>query len=474
MVSKHWICTVSTLVLIFSGCAKISLEEVSKQYYQGNPQKAYELAKKGANLPEIREEGAQEDFEVASGDDLLWQIQGGIVGFDLKKTEAKRFLELAEKNINANELQGMLASFFENFGAVLVNDTVMTYKGFLYEGAMVNYYKALLYMSENNYADARVELNRASDRQRRIKEYYEKEIAKAQEVEQEAYQNKENKGDPSKQKEEGNKILQSYSNLSKFSSLNGYVNPMIDYISGVFFMLEGDRGKAIDFLKESYGVSGSEIVKEDWKNAEKGGYSKKQTWVIIEDGKSPFKIEKRFAIPIYTGSSILNVAMALPDMKEGVEFASDYEIKGSKEYKASKIASLNPLVFNEFSKQIPFIITRGIISTTTKALIQHGTQKATEGTGWLSVFTTLGGMIYSAATTKADLRISTLMPNSFFVARIENTEGEYKIFADNREIAKINFSQKCDNKQSLCLDQNHIIYIRNAQKNIFDQVLYSK
>lgn len=194
MARKCWICATSILMLILSGCAKISLEEVSKQYYEGNPQKAYELAKKGANLPKIREDGTQEESEDASGDDLLWQIQGGIVGFDLKKAEARRFLELAEKNINANELQGMLASFFENFGAVLVNDTVMTYKGFLYEGAMVNYYKALLYMSENNYADARVEFNRASDRQRRIKEYYEKEIAKAQEVEQEAYQNKENKG----------------------------------------------------------------------------------------------------------------------------------------------------------------------------------------------------------------------------------------------------------------------------------------
>lgn len=471
---KYWVHMTSILMLVLSGCAKISLEEVSKQYYQGNPQKAYELAKKGANLPKVREDGTQEKSKEASGDDLLWQIQGGIVGFDLKKAEAKTFFEHAEKNINANELQGMLASFFENFGAVLVNDTVMTYKGFLYEGAMVNYYKALLYMSENNYADARVEFNRASDRQRRIKEYYEKEIARAQQEEQGAYKNKENRGNPNKQKEEGNKILQSYSNLSKFSSLNGYINPMIDYISGVFFMLEGDYAKAIDFLKESYGVANSEVIKEDLENAQKKGYKKKQTWIIIEDGKSPFKIEKRLSLPVYTGSSILNVAIALPDMKEGVRFAKAYEIKGDREYEAYKISSLNPLVFNEFSKQIPFIIARGVISTTSKAIGQHISQRATKGTGWLNVFTTIGGMIYSAATTKADLRISTLMPDSFYVARIENAEGEYKIFADKREIAKINFSQKCDNKQSLCLDQNHIIYIRNAQKNIFDQVLYSK
>ena len=466
MILKVWNFLLSSVgFLTLSGCASVNLQEVSRQYYSSNPQKAYNLALSGVKLEEKGE---------AQGDELLWQIQGGIVGFDLNKPEAKKLLELAEQNINLNELKGVLSTFFENFGAVLVNDTVMSYKGFMYEGVMVNYYKALLYMSENNYADARVELNRASDRQRRIKEYYEKEIARAQEKEHEAYKNKENQGNASKQKSEGDKILQSYSNLSKFSSLNGYINPMIDYLSGVFFMLEGDRGKAIDFLKESYGVSGSEIIKEDWKVAEKGGYKKKQTWIIIEDGKSPFKIEKRFAFPIYIDSSILNIALALPDIKEGVEFAHSYMIRGSREYQAQKISTLNPLVFNEFGKQIPFIVSRGVISTTTKALIQYGTQQATKGTGWLSVFTTLGGMIYSIATTKADLRISTLMPNGFFVARIENTEGEYKIFADQREIAKINFSQKCDNKHSLCLDQNHIVYVRNAQKNIFDQIIYSK
>lgn len=474
LLRKSWIFTISILMLALSGCAKISLEEVSKQYYQGNPQKAYELTQKGANLPKVKEDGSKEEAKWASGDELLWQIQGGIIAFDLKKPEAKEMLELAEKNINHNELQGFLSSMFENFGAILVNDTVMDYKGFLYEGAMVNYYKALLYMGEKNYADARVEFNRASDRQRRIKEYYEKEIAKAQEEEQNAYTNKKNEGDPKKQKEEGNKILQSYSNLSKFSSLNGYINPMIDYISGVFFMLEGDKGKAIDFLKESYGVSGASVIKEDLQMAQEGKNQEKYTWVIIEDGKSPFKIEKRFSIPLYTGSSWINIAIALPDMKEGVEFASDYTIAGSQNIQAQKISTLNPLVFNEFGKQIPFIITRGVISSTTKALIQHGTQKATKGTGWLNVFTTIGGMVYSAATTKADTRISTLMPNGFYVARVSNAEGKINVYADKRVIATFDFTQDCQNKDQLCVSKDYIIYIRNAQKNIFNQVLYSK
>ncbi len=452
--------------IAFGGCASVSLDEVSKQYYEGNPIRAYKLAKEGANLHQ-EEKNAQED-------ELLWQIQGGIIGFDLKDPQAKELFESAERRINTNEQSGILVSLFKNFEAILLNDAMMNYQGFLYEGVMINYYKALLSMSENNYADARVEFNRASDRQRRIKEYYEKEILKAQAIEQQAYKNKENKGSIENQRSEMNKILQTYSNLSKFSSLTGFINPMIDYVSGIFFMLEGDQSKAIDFFKESYGVSRSEIIKQDWQMLQKGGYKKKQTWVIIEDGKSPSKIEKRFNLPIYTGSALLNVVLALPDIKEGVDFANSYRVKGSRDYQAQKISSLTPLVWNEFNKQIPFIITRGVISTTTKALIAYGAQQATKGVGWFEVFMALGGVIYTTATTRADLRIPILMPNGFFVARIENAQGEYKIFANEREIAKINFSQKCDNKQNLCIDKNHIIYVRNAQKNIFNQVIYSK
>lgn len=455
-------------VMLASGCARIDLKQVSEQYYNGSANKAYEISKNGANL--------EENFKgkKATGDELLWQIQGGIAGFNIGSPDARGLLEMAERNINFNETKGILSDIFENFNAILLNDTYMDYKGFLYEGVMVNYYKALLYMSEGDNNNARVEFNRASDRQRRIKEYYQKEIAKAQGKEHELYASKENKGNPLKQKKQSEIILKNYSNLSNFSLLYGYINPVVSYVSGVFFMLEGDYAKAIDFLKESYAITQNEIIKEDFEHAQSGGYKEKYTWIIIEDGKSPIKVERKFFIPIYTGSTLLSIGIALPDLKEGVEFSHDYEGKGEKNYKAQKISTLQPIIYNEFNQHIAFIVSRSILSTTTKALIEYSTQKATQNNALLNLFTLFGGLAYSALTTQADLRISTFMPNSFFVLKIKNIEGEYGIFANNRKIAQINFSQKCDNKEFLCPDQNHIFYIRNAQKNIFKRVLYSK
>lgn len=466
----------SLLLLIMTGCSSISLREVSKQYYEGSALKAYELAKKGANLPK---KGDKE--KDASGDDLLWQIQGGIIGFDLKKSEAQDFLETAEKNINKNELEGVLSSFFQNVGALLVNDTVMPYKGFLYEGAMVNYYKALVYMSQKKYADARVEFNRASDRQRRIKEYYEKEIAKAKEASEKVANDKENKGDKKSQQEQESKFAKDpiYSNLSAFANLNGYINPMIDYVAGLFFMLEGDNGKAIDFLKESYGVSNSEAIKQDLDVAQNGGYQEKQTWVIIEDGKSPFKIEKKFSMPVILPGSVVSVDLALPALRKGVAFAKSYEainVAGAQAYKAYQISSLDPLVFNEFSKQLPFIITRGVLSTSIKTLTQYFAQQAAKKAGGIaSLAVGIGGMVYSKATAQADKRISTVMPNGFYIIRIKNAEGKFDIKAEGKTIATVNISSQCgEGSQKVCIDKNNIVYIRNAQKNIFNQVLFSK
>lgn len=456
-------------LLILSGCSKISPDEVNKQYYEGNAKKAYELAQKGAN--------ELERGKTPKGDELLWQIQSGIIGFDLGDQNAANLLEIAEENINQNELEGIISSFFKNTEAILINDNVIPYKGFLYEGVMVNYYKALLYMSEKKYADARVEFNRASDRQRRLKEYYQEEIAKTKEAQSKATNNKENDPNKQNQKEQQDIILQTYTNLEEFSHLNDHINPAVDYVAGIFFMLQGDYSKAQDFLKESYGITQSSFIAQDLQSAQNKSLKEKQTWIIIEDGKSPFKIEKRFSFPIFTGDGLIYVSLALPDIKKGVDFASSYTLYDSsnvQQAQATQIATLNPLAFNEFKKQLPFIITRAIISTTIKALSQYVVLKSTEGNGVAQIIAGLGG-IFTQATTQADLRIATIMPNSFYVLRIANTEGKFNLKANGKMIASIDISAKCaKNQKQICVDKNNIVYIRNAQKNTFKRVLFSQ
>ena len=62
--------------------------------------------------------------------------------------------------------------------SVVVSDNIVPYLGEEYDGIMINTYKALNFMALGDNDLARVEFNRALDRQRRAKEKFAKEIAK--------------------------------------------------------------------------------------------------------------------------------------------------------------------------------------------------------------------------------------------------------------------------------------------------------
>ena len=63
-----------------------------------------------------------------------------------------------------------------------VNDTTSPYIGTQYDGVMANTYKAIDYLALGDNEGARVEFNRAIDRQRRAKAYYAELIEKNREA----------------------------------------------------------------------------------------------------------------------------------------------------------------------------------------------------------------------------------------------------------------------------------------------------
>lgn len=462
------------LILFCVGCSNKSLDQVTWNYYDGNPHLAFEIAQENANFVG-REENA------LGSDDLLWQIQSGVIGFQLNQARALALLNRAEDRIQIFEKEGLLAGMFENLGAILVNDSFLAYRGFLYEGAMINYYKALAYMQKKDYPNARVEFNRASDRQRRAKEYYQNDIAQAQEKRQKALMTKSHYSQSLllEQQNAMDHILSSYSNLSVFQDFNGWINPFIDYVSGIFFYIQGDRSKAQDFLKESYGISQAKMILKDLDLLRKGSEDKdRYTWILIEDGRSPSKISEGFnvTLPIFVDEEliVMNVALALPNLQKGISFAKDYTLKGEGFSQSSEeIALLNPIVFNEFQKQLPSIIARNILSTSLKLGAQVGLSQID---GLWGLLANLGALIYSKASTQADLRISSVLPNAFLAIRFKNQEGRFSLMAEERKLADIILSTHCENLtgDELCVRENHIVYIRNAHHNVFRLNLISQ
>jgi hypothetical protein len=125
---------------------------------------------------------------------------------------------------------------------------------------------------------ARVELNRAVDRQRRARERFSREIdALKEEIAKDKHGGKvdyqRTVNDPNTE----SAIRRKYSSLYEFEAYPDFTNPFATYLAGLFFCMTGDPDKAVDLLKESAGmVPGNKTLEGDlarvdgWLSGRKG------------------------------------------------------------------------------------------------------------------------------------------------------------------------------------------------------------
>jgi uncharacterized protein len=338
-----------------------------------------------------------------------------------------------EDIIKHHNEQSMIYNASSNVGAILVNDAALDYRGAEYDGVMVNTYKALNFWQVGKINLARIEFNRALDRQRRAKERFAAEIAKLKE-ELEKKQEEENKKAQSKNKNalkininknvnnhEIDTILKKkYSNLYEFKAYPDFINPFTTYIAGIFFMSEGNYSKAATLLKEAYGmVEKNTTIADDFANAEKmldgQKNNKNYTWIIFENGLCPEKEEFRVDLPIFLFTDKAKyTGIALPKLKFRDQAYSHLIIKNSGHNvgHTSMLSSMDKVIQTEFKKKYKATVTRAVVSTLIKTYGQYLAQRK---------FGSLGGIafgLYQLSTTAADVRMWTALPKEFQLAKI--------------------------------------------------------
>ena len=387
------------------------------------------------------------------GEDLLWSLQLGTVKrIQQDYTKSTESFDAAEEMLKYFDEQSTLG---DGIGSTIVNENVIPYRGEEYDGIMVNVYKALNFMAEKNFDLARVEFNRALDRQRRAKEKFNKEINKLKsDLEKENQQSEFTKSNV-ENTETAELLAQKYPNLHNFEAYPDFVNPFATYLAGVFFNLVSDHSKAVDLLKESYGMVGDNAyIAEDLAVTENildgKGRLEDTVWLIFENGLGPVKKELRMDIPLFIATDdVKYVGIALPELLLRNK-AHQYliaEVDGN-DYETRLVSDMDRVVQTEFSKDYPGILTRAIISTTAKAIAQYALEKQDSSKSSLaSVFMAA----YSFATTAADVRIWTSLPKEFQVARFPKPkDGKLKVKRPGSVSVEINIPD-CNNA---------IVYVR--------------
>ncbi len=447
----------SFVLFFFSGCAFITGYKDQLNSFD------YQLLTNKCNYEEL-------DKRIQNNDNtILWSIQGGSLARNcMDYTKSNQMFDNAETNFKIKDEENNLSKVASTGKTILVNNNINDYEGYTYEKIMLNTYKALNFASLGDFTNARVEFNRALDRQRRAKEEFESEIKKQQEKiknQEQEFRNQQKQqtyyANRNLQKTNYNSPMQILNNkhtqeiiskeysteFANFKAYPDFVNPFTTYISGLFFILNNDVIKGRDLLKEAYIMQpNNQQIKQDYLLSEeliKRKNSNSYIWVIYENGTS-FKLnEKIINIPLFiVTNKVFYSGFSYPYLVKQNESYKFLNVNGQK---TTLISDMNSVIKTEF--QIRFInnIIQTIMSNIFKTYAQYELNSSGPIGGIL-------GVLYQSLTNKADVRSWTALPENFQSTRIINN-GEPIVIKNDKNgiIQTINIKE----------NQNAIIYIRS-------------
>jgi hypothetical protein len=361
------------------------------------------------------------------------------------ETSLKR-LDEAERIIKYHQEEILLGSVGDLVAQMLLNDAVIDYHATITDRIMVNTYKAMSYMALGQMDEARIEFNRAIDRQRRAKETYAKLIGKYKEAMSEkekstkaqAQAKQQNSRNPKVKKESVSfdldktannpqvdaMIARSYPLINQFEVYPEFINPFTNYMAGIFFATQKDYTKASGILKEVYGMSpNSEAVKSDFVKVENilNGKQEKfnNVWIIYANGLAPKKEQYKINIPLFLFSSkVRYTGIALPKLVTQKRASANLNVFNQNKLlsTSSTFADMDRVILTEFKYGYQDVVTRAIFSTMIKTYIQY---ELNENFGQ---YAGMAAGIFQALTTKADTRVWGNLPKEYQVAKVDMPE----------------------------------------------------
>lgn len=348
--------------------------------------------------------------------------------------------DLAEARVNKWEEEAKVKVGAE-VGAALTNQANLPYRGRAYDKVMMNTYKAVGYLALGDKDKARVELNRSLQRQRDAVAANEKRIA--------ALQDEQGKAARGELKDESGKSaaydstkalkdpktgpgLQAAldASLAPMKPYGDYVNPFSVFLDGLFFTVLGEGGSDLERGRKSFErvaamVPENTFVRADLEAATLAAEGKAPegvTYVIFETGTAAARDQVRVDIPTFlVTSKLAYVGAAFPKLKFNDAYIPTLGVTaGDVKVSTSVVASMDSVIANDFKNEWPAIVTKTMITTATKAILQAAVQKAAEDRGgmWGGLAAGLIMGAVNSATNIADTRTWTSLPKEFQYARV--------------------------------------------------------
>ena len=414
------------LVLLASGCAGTADLDRMSQFQDPYSRGDYS----GAAVMLGGEEGLSYDAE-----NLLTSLQVGAAlraagSFDASLTAFDR----AEAQLlwKADEISDV-GEFLEEGLSIVGNDLISSYHGYIYDGVLLNTYKAMNALNLGEEDRARVELNRADQRQENaVHQLAAKVKALAEEDDEEAAERKaqsseinQTYSEATKPGSEIGKRLAAVRGLGKYRDLR---NPFTDWLHGVFRLATGEANRASNLLRNAVVLDGesNRYVKDDFRVAEEaaasaGGETPRRVWIVHEDGLGPRLDEFRIDLPVVAPTGFIYSGIALPEFVAGTPGVGPLVVEaGGSTYRTQLLLNVDRYAATEFEAGYDAIVGKAIASAVVKVVAQIAAQQVADQMDdpFLGALLSIGTSVVAAATTQADTRMWRALPKSINVASL--------------------------------------------------------
>ncbi|MBR3510937.1 MAG: hypothetical protein IKN73_02645 [Alphaproteobacteria bacterium] len=345
-----------------------------------------------SHLDNIQKDFASGKFEISKMDvkkqsnlDLL--INGNALFHANKFKESDETFE----EFNKRNLSETSSSLTRETTGLLFGQSVNSYKPYMMDSLFVSYYQIWDLLALQDWANARVVINQSYERQKNMSVEYQKLIEKNKKIIAE--------------KKEYKEILDK--NSGDWLAFSDIMNPALMYLSGIYFLNDGDFDNAITYLKRANGMMpDNDFIKQDLNLALSHKKPIGIDWEFIETGFAP-RLHERHSDIFLPSIGVIYFSFSEPVFNKNVQFPKNSQLLANVD--AMFMTEYNEYRINEMLRSY----TNAVSKTALQATAYNSNNKNSLGFGLLS-------SVYSVASSNADVRTWATLPQYIYVKRNEN------------------------------------------------------
>ena len=407
--------TAAIVLALLSGCAAF-------RSYDSELSRTINLAAAG-NI-----EGAIKQLDnnnKASHKDLLYYLElGELQRLNQRYEESEQAWLAADGHVQAWE-QAAIANpekLYGGFASALLNDKSIPYVGHDYEKTMLTTRLALDRLARGDFDRARVDIKRTHEREAVIAQLRQKELQK---TEEEAKKH----GLKTGFKELNGYPVQTIDNPEINALKNSYENAFSHYLAGFVYEALGEPSLAAAGYRHAIELQPDRPLLEEAlagldARASMPPDDHTDVLFVLESGAAPARQSRQFNLPLPYRDRLLIVPVSFPVIAPAPPafMPAELHIAGEPPISTTVITSIDLMARKALQEEMPGIIVRGMIRSSSKAIAQYQASKS-EQSGLAGLAMAIGSVI----TESADERGWRLLPGQIAVARARIPSGEHTL-----------------------------------------------